>query len=63
MNLRPHHPLVIGQHLDYFSQAGFDMDRIQISTNTPVAPLYEDAIRMKEPSSALPGYSLTFQAT
>jgi phosphoenolpyruvate carboxykinase (ATP) len=41
----PHHPLVIGQDLEYFSQAGFDMDRIQIKRNAPVAFLYEDAIR------------------
>ena len=40
-----HHPLVIGQDLEYFSQAGFDMDRIQIKRNAPVALLYEDAIR------------------
>ncbi len=37
--------LVIGQDLDYFSQAGFDMDRISIKRNAPVALLYEDAIR------------------
>jgi hypothetical protein len=41
----PHHPLVIGRDLEYFSQAGFDMDRIQIKRNAPVALLYEDAIR------------------
>lgn len=38
-------PQVIGQDLEYFSQAGFDMDRIQIKRNAPVALLYEDAIR------------------
>lgn len=37
--------LVIGRDLEYFSQAGFDMDRIQIKRNAPVALLYEDAIR------------------
>ena len=36
---------VIGQHVEYFSQAGFDMDRIQIKRNAPPAVLYEDAIR------------------
>lgn len=36
---------VIGRDLDYFSQAGFDMDRIQIKRNASVAQLYEDAIR------------------
>jgi phosphoenolpyruvate carboxykinase (ATP) len=28
-----------------FSQAGFDMDRVTIKRNAPVAQLYEDAIR------------------
>lgn len=36
---------VIGRDLEYFSQAGFDMERIQIKRNAPVALLYEDAIR------------------
>ena len=39
------HPAVIGRDLEYFSQAGFDMDRIQIKRNAPPAVLYEDAIR------------------
>lgn len=37
--------LVIGQHMDYFSQAGFDMDRVQIKRNVSPALLYEDAVR------------------
>jgi ATP-dependent phosphoenolpyruvate carboxykinase len=37
--------IVIGHDLEYFSQAGFDMDRIQLKRNAPVAQLYEDAIR------------------
>ena len=37
--------LVVGRQLEYFSQAGFDMDRISIKRNAPVALLYEDAIR------------------
>ena len=41
----PGAPLVIGRDLEYFSQAGFDMDRIQIKRNAPPAVLYEDAIR------------------
>ena len=41
----PYHPVVIGRDLEYFSQAGFDMDRIQIKRNAPVGVLYEDAIR------------------
>lgn len=36
---------VVGRDLEYFSQAGFDMDRIQIKRNASVAQLYEDAIR------------------
>lgn len=37
--------IVIGRDLDYFSQAGFDMDKIFLKRNAPVAQLYEDAIR------------------
>lgn len=36
---------VIGRDLDYFSQAGFDMEKIYLKRNAPVALLYEDAIR------------------
>ncbi|KAL1942780.1 hypothetical protein VTO73DRAFT_5020 [Trametes versicolor] len=36
---------LIGRELEYFSQAGFDMDRIQIKRNAPPAVLYEDAVR------------------
>ncbi|KAL1747133.1 ATP-utilizing phosphoenolpyruvate carboxykinase [Schizophyllum fasciatum] len=36
---------LIGRDLEYFSNAGFDMDRICIKRNAPVALLYEDAIR------------------
>ncbi|KAG8813801.1 Protein kinase C-like 1 [Serendipita sp. 401] len=35
----------LGQDLEYFSQAGFDMSKIHIRRNAPVAQLYEDAIR------------------
>ena len=42
----PAHDLaVIGRDLEYFSHAGFDMDRIQIKRNAAPALLYEDAIR------------------
>ena len=34
----------LGQELKYFSQAGFDLDRIHIKRNAPIASLYEDAI-------------------
>lgn len=37
--------LVIGRDLEYFSQAGFDMDRIQLKRNASAAQLYEDAVR------------------
>lgn len=36
---------VIGRDLEYFSQAGFDMDRIQLKRNASAAQLYEDAVR------------------
>lgn len=36
---------VIGKELEFFSQAGFDMDKIYLKRNAPVAQLYEDAIR------------------
>ena len=39
------HIPVIGRDLDYFSQAGFDMEKIYLKRNAPVALLYEDAIR------------------
>ncbi len=38
------HP-VIGRDLEYFSQAGFDMEKITLKRNAPIALLYEDAIR------------------
>lgn len=34
----------LGKELQYFSQAGFDLDRIHIKRNAPIASLYEDAI-------------------
>ncbi|OCF61245.1 phosphoenolpyruvate carboxykinase (ATP) [Kwoniella mangroviensis CBS 10435] len=34
----------LGKELKYFSQAGFDLDRIHIKRNAPIASLYEDAI-------------------
>jgi phosphoenolpyruvate carboxykinase (ATP) len=34
----------LGKDIQYFSQAGFDMDKIHIKRNAPVAALYEDAI-------------------
>lgn len=36
---------VIGKDLEYFSQAGFDMDKVELKRNAPPAQLYEDAIR------------------
>lgn len=31
--------------MEFYSQAGFDMERIQLKRNAPVSLLYEDAIR------------------
>ncbi|KAH7102869.1 ATP-utilizing phosphoenolpyruvate carboxykinase [Auriculariales sp. MPI-PUGE-AT-0066] len=39
------HNNLMGKELGFFSQAGFDMDRVQLKRNAPVAQLYEDAIR------------------
>ncbi|KAI6044604.1 ATP-utilizing phosphoenolpyruvate carboxykinase [Pisolithus marmoratus] len=36
---------LIGRDLEYFSQAGFDMDRIQLKRNASPAQLYEDAVK------------------
>ncbi|KAH9060353.1 ATP-utilizing phosphoenolpyruvate carboxykinase [Lactarius deliciosus] len=36
---------LIGRDLEYFSQAGFDMEKITLKRNAPTALLYEDAIR------------------
>lgn len=36
---------MLGRQIEYFSQAGFDMDKIAIKRNAPVSMLYEDAIR------------------
>ncbi|KAK0553200.1 Protein kinase C-like 1 [Tilletia horrida] len=40
----PHYTLLHRDNLDLFSQAGFDMDKIHLKRNAPVASLYEDAI-------------------
>jgi phosphoenolpyruvate carboxykinase (ATP) len=49
IHIAPPHPdrlhAVIGRDLEYFSQAGFDMEKITLKRNAPVALLYEDAIR------------------
>lgn len=36
---------VMGKDLEYFSEAGFDMNKIHLRRNAPVAQLYEDAVR------------------
>lgn len=36
---------MIGKDLSYFSEAGFDMDKIHLKRNAPPALLYEEAIR------------------
>ena len=40
-----HLPPVLGKDLDFYSQAGFDMEKIYLKRNAPVSLLYEDAIR------------------
>lgn len=35
----------MGKDLEYFSDAGFDMNKIHMRRNAPVAQLYEDAVR------------------
>jgi phosphoenolpyruvate carboxykinase (ATP) len=35
----------MGKEIEYFSEAGFDMTKIHIRRNAPVAQLYEDAVR------------------
>lgn len=39
------HYALLGKDLELFSQAGFDMDKIHLKRNAPVAQLYEDAIK------------------
>lgn len=35
----------VGKDLEYFSEAGFDMEKVHMKRNAPAAQLYEDAIR------------------
>lgn len=51
---------VIGAQIDAWSQAGFDMDRIQIKRNAPVSMLYEDAIRNEGAIIASSGALINF---
>ena len=53
-------PAVLGKELDYYSQAGFDMDRIQIKRNASPALLYEDAIRNEGAIIASSGALINF---
>ena len=39
------HDAVVGRHIEYFSQAGFDMSKLHLKRNASPAQLYEDAIR------------------
>ena len=36
--------VVSGHDVEFFSDAGFDLDRLDIRRNAPVAQLYEDAV-------------------
>jgi phosphoenolpyruvate carboxykinase (ATP) len=38
---------LIGKDLKMFSEAGFDMEKIHLKRNAPVAQLYEDAIKFE----------------
>ncbi|KIY67678.1 ATP-utilizing phosphoenolpyruvate carboxykinase [Cylindrobasidium torrendii FP15055 ss-10] len=51
---------LIGAQIDAWSQAGFDMDRIQIKRNAPVSMLYEDAIRNEGAIIASSGALINF---
>lgn len=51
---------VLGRELDYWSQAGFDMERIYIKRNAPVSQLYEDAIRNEGAIMAASGALINF---
>lgn len=37
--------LVLGHDVEFFSDAGFDLDRLHIRRNSSVAQLYEDAVK------------------
>lgn len=38
---------LLGKDLGFFSSAGFDMDKIHLKRNAPVAQLYEDAVKFE----------------
>ncbi|MCO5598762.1 hypothetical protein L7F22_052861 [Adiantum nelumboides] len=42
---QPHYALLQQDNIKLFSDAGFDMDKIHLKRNAPVASLYEDAIK------------------
>jgi len=55
------HYSLVGKDLDMFSEAGFDMEKIHLKRNAPVAQLYEDAVKYEgaviSASGALINYS------
>ena len=50
----------MGKDLDYFSEAGFDMSKIHLRRNAPVAQLYEDAVRNEGAIMASSGALINF---
>ncbi|KAL8287464.1 hypothetical protein RQP46_003322 [Phenoliferia psychrophenolica] len=51
---------LLGKDLDLFSEAGFDMEKIHLKRNAPVAQLYEDAIKYEGAVLASSGALINF---
>ncbi|GAA5908851.1 hypothetical protein JCM8208_005600 [Rhodotorula glutinis] len=51
---------LLGKDLTMFSEAGFDMDKIHLKRNAPVAQLYEDAIKYEGAVIAASGALINF---
>jgi phosphoenolpyruvate carboxykinase (ATP) len=51
---------LLGKDLEMFSQAGFDMEKIHLKRNAPVAQLYEDAIKYEGAVLASSGALINF---
>lgn len=51
---------LLGKDLALFSQAGFDMEKIHLKRNAPVAQLYEDAIKYEGAVLASSGALINF---
>lgn len=57
---QPHYSLLARDNLALFSDAGFDMDKIHLKRNAPVAALYEDAIKKEGAVIASSGALINF---